>query len=517
MPEIIPANRLQMELCSLEEAIENDNPVRFIDAFVDKIDLVQLNFQISENKAEGRPAFNPKTLLKLYFYGYLNGLRSSRRLEKECVRNIELHWLLGRLQPNYHTIADFRKHNPTALQSTFKLFVAFLRDLDLIGGVIVAIDGTKFRASNSKKNNYNPKKIERHLAYIEEKTKEYLAELDQNDAQEQAQNPEKVKHIKEKINRLKASKINYKALQSQLSNTQEPQISSTDADARALLIHGQVVEVSYNQQAAVDAKHKLVVATHTINRNDRNALTHIAIEAIENTESQDMTILVDKGYHNGRQLQNCQKIGIETIVATPEIVNSNEGGTQPDYLVDKFSYDAQTDSYTCPQGQLLTTKGTWHRKKRDLNISYQFKKYRSPACRSCPVRNQCTGRHDGTREIERSEFADAVAQNAANYRQYKELYRKRQEINEHIFGTIKRQWGYNHTNLRGLKKINGEMALVMTVYNLKRLMNILSFEEIMAKLSTWLPKYPSVYAFVKIRPILRPLLPFKNLQWQLAA
>lgn len=514
MPELLPSNRHQMAFCSLEDAIEKENVVRFIDAFVDKLDLSQLNFRIFENKVEGRPSFNPKVFLKLYFYGYLNGIRSSRRLEKECLRNIELHWLLGKLSPNYHSIADFRKVNPLALKNTFKLFVMFLKDLDLIGGGVVAVDGTKFRASNSKKNNFNQKKIDRQLVYIEEKTKEYLSELDKNDVTEEA---EKVTQIQEKIERLKTNKIKYEQLENQLKDTIDPQISTTDPDAGALLIHGQVVEVAYNQQAAVDEKHKLVVATHTINRNDRNALTDIATEALDNTQSEDMTIIADKGYHNGKQLQNCQKIGIETVVAVPEIVNSNQGGTQPAYLVDKFRYDKASDTYTCPEGQILATKGTWHNKKRELNVSYQFKKYRSPACKNCPVRDQCTGRHDGSREIERSEFAEAVEQNAVNYKLNKELYRKRQELNEHVFGTIKRQWGYNYTNLRGLEKVNGEMALVMTVYNLKRLMNILSFEQIMAKIKTWEPDYGKMSKNTKKRPILSLIQPFKIVEHSAAA
>jgi transposase len=500
MPELIPVNRQQLSLGCMEELIEKDNPVGFIDAFVDKLDLGELKFQIAKIKAEGRPSFSPKILLKLYFYGYLNGIRSSRRLEKEAVRNIELHWLLGRLQPNYHTVADFRKDNPITLKNTFRLFVAFLKDLDLIGGSVIAIDGTKFRANNSKKNNFNQKKIERHLAYIEEQTVQYLKELDANDASEKS--PEKVSNIGQKLDRLKIAKIKYETLQKHLIETVEPQISTTDPDARALLIHGQVVEVSYNQQTAVDAKHKLIVATHTINRNDRNALTEIAHEALDATFPDAMTILVDKGYHNGKQLQNCQKIGIETIVSVPEIVNSNSFGTQSDYLVHKFIYYAVQDTYTCPQGQVLKTKGTWHQKKRELNVSYQFKKYRSPACRSCPVRDQCTGRHDGSREIERSEFAEAVEANAQNYHAGKALYRKRQEINEHIFGTIKRQWGYNHTNLRGLPKVNGEMALIMTVYNVKRLLNILKFEEILQKLNHWKPIYLNGAKFYQNRHII---------------
>lgn len=488
MAYLAPKDRFQTRFTSLEEPIGQDNPVRFIDAFVDVLELDKLNFSITEAKIEGRPAFAPKIFLKLYFYGYLNGIRSSRRLERECGRNIELQWLLAGLTPNYHTIADFRKINPVALKATFKLFVTFLKDLDLVGGEVVAIDGTKIRASNSKKNNYNPKKIQRHLDYIEAKTNEYLAELEQNDQAEKS--TEQIKHVQQKINKLKTNKLKYESFQKQLEETNEPQVSTTDADARALLVHGQVVEVSYNLQAAVDQKHCLVIATQTINRNDRNALSEIVTETKQNIESEGFTALVDKGYHNGREIQSTQKQGIKTIVAIPELVNSNPHGTTAAYMVDKFIYHAESDTYTCPQGQILSTKGTWHTKRRDENISYLFKKYRTSACKECPVKSLCTGRADGGREIERSEYAQAVEINKNNYLANKDLYRKRQEINEHIFGIIKRQWGFNHTNLRGLKKVSGEMSLIMTVYNLKRVLNILGVARLMEKLKTWKPKYP---------------------------
>jgi len=274
-------DRFQLQMRSMEDFISPDNPVRFVDAFVDQLDLGKLGFVVAEVKAEGRPAFNPKVFLKLYLYGYLNGLRSSRKLEKEATRNVEVHWLLGSLIPNYHSIADFRKLNPKALKSTFKLFVLFLKNADLITGDVIAMDGTKIRANNSKKNNFSPKKILRHLEYIEEKTNEYLAELDKNDTLEQ---PEKVRHVKEKIARLKANKINYEVLGEALDKSGDTQVSTTDPDARALLVQGQVVEVSYNMQAAVDQKHNLIVATHTINRNDRNALSAIALETKANLD-----------------------------------------------------------------------------------------------------------------------------------------------------------------------------------------------------------------------------------------
>ena len=338
MQHITGIPRNQMSFSSLEDTISKDNPVGFIDAFVEALSLESLGFSVRTIKTEGRPSFDTKVFLKIYLYGYLNGLRSSRKLEKECVRNIELRWLLCAIVPNYHSISDFRKDNPTGLKKLFKLFVSFLKDADLIGGETIAIDGTKSRAHNSKKANFNQKKIDRHLAYIEEKTNEYLQELAQNDVQE---NTIKITKIQEKIERLKSNKIRYELLEEKLTVSGEPQISTTDEDSRALLVQGQVVEVSYNIQAAVDAKHNLVVATHTINRNDRNALTAIALEAKNNLAIENFTVLVDKGYHNGREITQCKNHNITTIVAHPEQGKSNQNGTQPDYLVAKFKYNKE--------------------------------------------------------------------------------------------------------------------------------------------------------------------------------
>jgi transposase len=447
--------------------------------------LAQLKFKVKELKTEGRPSFDPKVFLKLYFYGYLNGIRSSRRLERECKRNIELQWLLCKLVPNYHSIADFRKENPEALRNTFKMFVSFLKDMDLVSGTHAAIDGTKFRAHNSKKNNYSSKKLERHLTYIEEKTNDYLKELDANDTTE---NTVKVTEVKQKIARLQQNKLKYELLKTELEQSGETQVSTTDADARALLVQGQVVEVSYNQQAAVDGKHKLVVATHTINKNDRNALHNVAKEAKENLQVETITAISDKGYHNGRELDKCKTNNIQTICAKQIEANNNGFGTTPDYLVSKFTYNETDDTYTCPAGETLHTKGTWHKKTRERD-SYNFKKYRTPKCATCAVKHLCTARADGRREIERSEFAKAVEENEARYKANKDLYRQRQEWNEHIFGTIKRKWGYNYTNLKGLKKVNGEWALIMTVYNIRRCFTILGMKDLIEKMKNWTPNY----------------------------
>lgn len=491
MQHITGISRMQMRISSLEDTIDANNPVRFIDAFVEALDLAKVGFVYKTLKTEGRPSFESKVFLKIYLYGYINGLRSSRKLEKECLRNIEMQWLVEAVRPNYHTIADFRKENPKALKTLFKLFVSFLKDADLITGDTIAIDGTKSRAHNSKKSNYSQKKIDQHMAYIEAKTQEYFDELDKNDAQEA---PQKISNIQEKIARLEKNKQKYELLAEKLQASGEPQISTTDPDARALLVQGQVVEVSYNLQAAVDDKHNLVIATHTINKNDRNALSKIALEAKENIGAEAITVLVDKGYHNGRELTTCKENDITTIVAAPELVNSNAKGTTKAYMVSEFVYNKQNDTYTCPQGETLTTTGTWHKKTRERD-SHQFKKYRTSKCKECPVKHLCTARASGGREIDRSEYAEAVEQNNKRYKENQQLYRKRQEINEHIFGTIKRQWGYNHTNLIGLEKVNGEHSLIMLVYNIKRSINILGVPDLIDKIKKWKSPYRAKLRF----------------------
>jgi len=502
-------SRQQLQISSLEDTITADNPIRFIEAFVNHIDFEKLGFQTKVLKSEGRPSFKSETFLKLYLYGYLNGIRSSRRLEKECFRNIEVQWLLEAIRPNYHSIADFRKDNPKALKQLFKLFVSFLKNADLIAGDTIAIDGTKSRAHNSKKANFNQKKIDKHKDYIEMKSQEYLDQLEQNDNQE---SPMAIKNIQQKIERLKQNTLKYELLEEALKTSGEPQVSTTDADARALLVQGQVVEVSYNIQAAVDSKYNLVVATHTINRNDKNALSAIALETKENLELETFTVLVDKGYHNGRELDTCKQNNITTIVAVPDQGKSNENGTQPEYFVSNFIYNKEANTYTCPEGQTLTTTGRWHKKTGRTEASgYMFQKYRTPACKTCPVKDLCTSRKGG-RELDRSQYATAVDENHQRYKANPQLYRKRQEINEHIFGTIKRKWGYNYTDLIGLEKVNGEHSLIMLVYNIKRSINILGVPDLIAKLKTWNSPYKRKGLFLKKTTYLELFLAVVNFQ-----
>ncbi len=502
MEYIQPENRQQIEMMSMDMFISADNEVRVIDGFVEAIDMEKLGFK-QILASEGRPPFHPKTLLKLYLYGYMNRVRSSRRLERECVRNIEVKWLLGSLVPNYHSIADFRKVHRKEFKTVFKLFVLFLKDNELLGETTVAIDGSKYRAVNSKKNNYNEKKVERHLNYIENKAGEYLDELDRID-QEENQTKEKLirrQDIQKKLKQLKERKINYEFIQKEIEKSDDGQVSTTDAESRALIINKNIVEVSYNTQTAVDDKHSLIVHYEATNKNDSKALVKAATSAKEILQAEELTVLADKGYHNGEQLANCEKENITTIVAYREQPTVKH--LDKKYLVENFAYNKEDDTYTCPQGHTMKTNGNWYTKnhrseKRKNKRTNKVKHYKTSHCKDCPVLNQCTKNTRGRgRVIERSEHQDAVDRNNHRMKTQRELYNKRQQICEHPFGTIKRAWGFTFTLVKGLEKVDGEFGIIYTCYNLRRTINILGVKPMLEKLKTWKPDYERALYFFK--------------------
>lgn len=493
-------NRNQTSFTTLDQQVTANNAVRIIDAFVDKLDLQKLGLSNTNHKSEGRPPFAPQMLLKLYLYGYLNKIRSSRKLQQECCRNIELRWLMQELTPNYHTIADFRKNNSHTLKSLFKLYVQFLDELNLLGKQTIGIDGSKFRAVNSSKNNYNQRKIEKHQAMIEEKADKYLKELDELDKDETDDNGPSYRkeEVEAALQRLTERKIKYDDLQQQLGNTEEKQISTTDTDSRALIINKNIVEVSYNTQAAVDAKNNLFVHVEATNTNDGKALHRAAVQAKENMglkKQNSMDVLSDKGYHTGAELQMCHDDNIQTYVAFKEQPSVKH--LQKEFLSTQFIYNKEDDSYTCPAGQTLTSLGTWHHKKGDAGeTSYRFKTYRTDGCKTCSLKKHCTKLNK--RIIHRSEYQHAVDSNNNNIRESPSYYKRRQSICEHPFGTIKRQWGYTYTLMKGLNKVNGEMNLISLVYNMKRTLSILGFEKLMKAIANWKPDYSRIiYTFLR--------------------
>ena len=494
-------HRHQTYFATLEEQVSSDNPVRLIDAFVDKLDLQQLGFTKTIPNSEGRPPFAPQVFLKLYLYGYLNKIRSSRKLEKECSRNIELQWLLQNLTPNYHTIADFRKLHTQPLQSLFRLYVHFLSDAGLLGKTTIAIDGSKFKAVNSKKNNYNQKKIDKHQQFIKDKAEKYLQQLDELDKQEQTKSKDDVdikrENIKQGLAKLKERTIKYDTLQEQLNNTADKQISTTDPDSRSIIIVKSIVEEAYNTQNAVDDKHNLIVHTEATNINDGKALHQAASQAKQNLtlkKEDPLMVLADKGYHTGAELQKCQDDNMLTHVAYKEQPSVKHISTE--FLSENFNYDKGSDSYTCPAGATLTSLGTWHNKKGEASeTSYRFKTYRTDACKTCTLKHQCTKLPK--RIIHRSEYQDAVDINDNNIKNNPQYYKRRQAICEHPFGTIKRHFGFTHTLLKGLQKVNGEMNLIMFCYNFMRTKNILGFEKMLQAIQKWQPDYDKIVCSLK--------------------
>lgn len=502
MQHITGTDRHQTTFTSLDDLIAPDNRVRIIDAFVEKLDMQQMKFE-TKHRSQGRPPFHPKIFLKLYLYGYMNSIRTSRKLESECLRNKEVCWLINELAPNYHSIADFRKVHSQQIKFVFRALNEFLKDNDCFGKTTVAIDGTKIRAQNASKNNYNEKKVERHLTYLDNKMTAYLEEMNKLD-QAEAQTGEVIDNqlkIKEKLQQLKARKINYEQLKRECKDSIDGQVSTTDTESKAMIHRTNVVAVSYNVQAAADDKHNLVVDYNNTNKNDSQALAYAARQAkqaLDIPAKESLTVLNDKGYHNGSQLHECEQHNIITVVAYREQPAVKH--LAKEFLVSGFIYNNQADTYTCPAGQTLTTIGTLHNKKKeDGETSYRFKKYTTPACQSCPLRQQCTKLK--SRAIERSEYQDAIDRNNIRVRTQRELYNKRQQIIEHIFGTIKRPWGYTYTLLKGLKKVDGEMGLIFTAYNLRRSISIFGIEGVLKRLNDW--KGPD---YTKFKDLLNPFL-----------
>ncbi len=444
---------------SLDEIIEQDNEVRLIDLFVESLNLSTFQFQWKAS-AEGRPAYHPKDLLKLYVYGYLNSVRSSRALEKECKRNVEVMWLLQQLVPDHNTISNFRRDNEKAIRKVFRQTVSIAKDFQLIGGKLLAGDSTKLRAQNSKKYNFNQDKIAQHLHYIEQKLEEY------NRALEEADSEQSKKAIEGQIDKQNERKDKYHQLREGLEKSGEPQVSTSDPESRQLMIRNRVTEVAYSVQTTVDEQHKLTLDYKVTNENDGKALGGMLRRAKVILGHTDFTALYDKGYHTGSELKRGLEMGVELMVAIPGVASF-----APDrrFNVERFHYDEEADTYTCPAGEVLQTNGSWYVKS---DHGYVVKHYKTAACPTCPMFALCTKNKKG-RLIERSEYQSYVDRNKRNIEKNPATYKKRQAIIEHTYGTIKRQWGFHYIcTKQGMKRASADVGLMFTAYNLRRLMNI---------------------------------------------
>ena len=461
----------------LDDYVSEDNPVRVIDAFVDSLDLKSLQFTKMKENRPGAPSYYPGDLLKLYLYGYTNGIRTSRKLERETYINVEVMWLMGKLHPDFKTIADFRKENKKQLTKIFTEFNLLLKDWDLLGAELIAVDGTKFKADNSKRNNYNQKKIQRQLKYIDKKAKEYLAALEKSDKEEDDSNPKyNQEELQEKLNALKKREEFYKNLELELAKNGESEISTTDPDARLMDNKKNGLEVNYNVQTAVDDKNKLIIAMNVINnptdQGQLNTMTQTAKEALGIDEKGKLEVVADKGYYQIEDLKACGKNG--TIAYVARQTYSNATGN-PQYYPDKFRYDPIEDVYICPEGHKLYRP----KHKGKIPERIQFKDYE--ACKTCPSKEKCTKSKKG-RIISRDKDQEVL--DTVNVRTLANMdkYLKRQTIVEYPFGTIKRTMDAGYFLTRGLESVKAEAALTFLAYNMKRAINIIGVKKMVKKL-----------------------------------
>jgi transposase len=452
---------------SLDRSIDADNEVRIIDLFVESLSIKDFGFR-TDFTENGRPAYHPTDLLKLFIYGYLNKVRSSRDLEKECRRNIEVMWLLKSLKPDHNTISNFRRDNPKAIKKVFRRTVQIARHFDLIGGKLIAGDSTKFRAQNSKKNNYNQAKIDRHVAYIDNKLEEYTRALAENDGDNRQQI-----EIEDEINKQQKRKDNYKNIEKQLKESGEPQISVSDPESRQIMLRNNITEIAYNLQTTVDSKNNLPIDYKLTNQNDSKAMGDMVRRAKSILRTNEFTVLYDKGYHTGSELKTAQDLGIETIVAIPGVPSTSQAPNH-EYNYEYFRYDTMADTYTCPQREILSTNGSWYKELTSSGNTILFKQYKTPACKSCQARTQCT-RSKTARLIHRSEFAEYYEANRINFEEKERLYKRRQAIVEHPYGTLKRQWGFSYIlTKKGISRASSDVGLMLVAYNLRRIVNILT-------------------------------------------
>ena len=462
MKFIIGKNRVTYSLSDpLDQLVSLDNVVRRIELFVEGIELAPLGFKMdfSEN---GRPAYHPKALLKLFIYGYLNSIRSSRVLEKECSGNIEVMWLMEALKPDHNTISNFRRDNSKGIGRVFEQTVKLAADFDLIGADLIAGDSTKLRAQNSKKNNFNEKKISRHLERINNELASYEKDLAEADGDKKVQ-------IEAKIKRQQVRKTGYEAMSDQLKASGDTQISTCDPESRLLITRNNITEVGYNVQTSVDAKNNLLIDFKVTNENDSNAMGAMLRRAKIILKTNGFTALYDKGYHTGSQFEYAQKLGIKVLVSIPAV---SSHAPDPAYDVENFSYNQEQDRYVCPADELLITNGRSYTKSNGKS-NIQVKHYKTSACLSCSFLAKCTQNKAG-RLIERSEYAAVIGANKARMEENLPLYLRRQAIVEHPYGILKRQWGFYYImTKKTIKRASADVGLMAIAFNLCRIFNIL--------------------------------------------
>lgn len=471
---VVGADRGQSMLLPecLDDFIAESNPVRVIDAFVDALDLAELGFDGVEPAATGRPAYHPSVLLKLYIYGYLNRVQSSRRLEREAGRNLEVMWLLGRLVPDDKVIADFRKDNGRAIRKVCARFVELCREMGLLTKASVAIDGSKFKAVNNRDRNFTRAKVERRRTQLEESVARYLSQLDTADRQEPSEAlATKTERLKEKLAKLAEQMEKLAAIEKQMLAATDQQISLTDPDSRSMATSGRGSGVvGYNVQVAVDTEHHLIV-THEVTNvgNDTSQLAYMGKQAKAVLETDKLEVVADRGYFNGEEILACQQADITVMLPKPLRSGAKSQGR---FGKQDFVYLPEQDVYRCPAGERLKYSFT------AVEHGQQLRRYWTNACRTCAIKEQCTTGKE--RRITRWEHEHVVEAVQNRLDENPQAMRQRRETVEHPFATIKARMGATHFLMKTLPKVATEMALSVLAYNLTRVMNIVGIKPLIA-------------------------------------
>ena len=459
----------------LDDYVAEDNPVRAIDVFVDGLDLGKLGFARVEALVTGRPGYHPATLLKIYIYGYLNRIPSSRRLERECQRNIELVWLTGQLAPDFKTIADFRKDNGKAICEVCRAFVALCRKLDLLSAASVAIDGSKFKAVNARDKNFTEAKMKRRLERIDESIARYMAQLETADRHGEAVPEAKVARLNDKIAKLKEEITRLNTINADMIKSEDQQISLTDPDARSMATSGKDTGiVGYNVQAAVDTENHLIVAHEVTNvGTDRHQLSNMAEQARTEMGVETLDAVADRGYYEGEEIKACEEAGITVTLPKPQTSGAKAAGR---FGKQDFVYVAVEDVYRCPAGELLTYRFTSEEHGKKL------RRYWTSACQTCALKARCTTGPE--RRITRWEHEAVLEKVQQRLDRNPDKMTLRRQTAEHPFGTIKAWMGATHFLMRGLSKVAAEMALNVLAYNMKRVMAILGVGKLLEAMQT---------------------------------
>jgi len=456
----------------LDDWVDESNPVRAVDVFVDALDLRDLGFDGVDPAATGRPAYHPSPMLKLYIYGYLNRVQSSRRLEREAGRNLEVMWLTGRLVPDHKTIADFRKDNGPAIKKVCAQFVALCRTMGLLANASVAIDGSKFKAVNSRDNNFTQAKMQRRLEQVEESVARYLSQLDTADRQEPSDAlAARTTRLKEKLAKLQEEMQRLKAIEKQMLATPDQQISFTDPDSRSMATSGRGSGVvGYNVQAAVDTTHHLIVAHEVTNvGTDKSQLANVASQAKEALEADKLEAVADRGYFKGEEILACEEAGITVTLPKPQTSGAKADGR---FGKQDFVYLPAEDVYRCPAGEKLRYYFTAEENGQ------QLRRYWTNACRTCPIKAQCTT--GAQRRITRWEHEHVLEAVQTRLDKNPDAMRVRRSTVEHPFGTLKMRMGATHFLMKTLPKVATEMALHVLGYNFTRVLNIVGIQPLLA-------------------------------------